>query len=196
MGTEMRFFLKPLISALLGISALACSNTETNTSHNTIPEKGGFVLINNIETFTQRFNSISSEVESSLRIRQIQIREGEKDDLGKIMEYEFSNHLSLVGRLNKNDNSIATLSIGLSGAESPTEIADFILATLFLIAATNPELKPEERGNIMKEIGFTDPKHNDSKETWAGKTVKNGTQFSIVSIYEQGIIFNVGQPSD
>lgn len=192
----MRIFCKTLIPVLLGIFALACSNTETKTSHNRIEEEADFILINSIETVKQRFNSISSEVESSLRITQIRIREGEPDNLGKIIEYEFSNHLSLVGRLNRNDNSIATLSIGLREAESPTEIADFILATLFLIATTNPELKPDERGNIMKEIGFTDPTHNDSKETWAGKTVKNGNQFSIVSMYGQGIIFNIGRPSD
>lgn len=159
-------------------------------------EGGDFVLVENIETFRQRFNSFLQEATSSLVVRQVTIHEGKPSDPGKAFEYAFSDHLYVVGGLNKKDNSVRTLSIALENTDSATDIGDFLVTILATIATTNPELKPEERGDILKEIGLMDTQKIGSQESWTGKTVKNGTQFNIAYIYGQGFIFNAERPNN
>ena len=159
-------------------------------------EGGDFVLIQNIETFKERFNSFSKEVTSSLRVRQVKIHEGKPTDPGKAFEYAFSNHLYVVGGLNKNGNSLRTLSIILENTDSPSDIANFLVATLGAIASADPDLKPEERGDILDEIGLSDPQRINSKDSWTDKTVKNGIQYTLAFMYGQGFIFNAERPSE
>jgi hypothetical protein len=194
------------------IANYACYKTSCNNGNNdvlkffdpnyTTPsrksqyEGGDFVLIEDVEIFKKRFNSFMKEVQSSLRVRQVKFHDGKPTEPGKAFEYAFSNHLYVIGGLNKNGTSLRSLSIILEITDSPNDIPNFIAATQGAIASTDPDLKPEERSDILFEVGLSDPKRINSKDSWTDKTVKNGIQYNLAFILEVGYVFNAEKPSE
>lgn len=158
-------------------------------------EGQSFVLIDKIETFKQRFNSSLKELKSSLRIQQVKIH-GEPNDPGKAFEYSFSSSFSVIGALNKKDNSINSVSVIIENSNSLSEVANFVAAIIGVIASTNPSLTSTDRGEILREVGLTDVQNIDMTEPWTGKTIRNGVAYNFSVIPGQAVLFNAGQPEN
>lgn len=149
-----------------------------------------FILLDNIETFRQRFNSFAKATTSSLRIQQVDIHDGDSNNPGRAFEYVFSTNFYIVGSLNKYDNSIRNITVALEGNRPVNEVVNFLVAIGGIIASTNPNLTPIARGEILKEVGITEIQNINPSEPWTRKCVRNGVAYNFSAIPEQGILFN------
>lgn len=63
-----------------------------------------------------------------------------------------------------------------------------------IIAATNPEISKEERGNVLKELGLFD--ENVDISNLDKSAIRNGLKYRIQGSSEIGIMFSVGDVND
>lgn len=154
-----------------------------------------FVLIENIETFRIRFNNITKGSLNPIRTTDILVHDGNSNDPGKAFEITLSTDFYVVGGLNKEDNSINSLSLIIGTDNSLEEAASFLLGVVAIIASTNPDLKPAERGDIMKKVGLSDKANINPENVKTTKTIKDGIEYSFTVIPEQGILFHASKPS-
>ncbi|NMM52052.1 hypothetical protein [Paenibacillus aquistagni] len=143
------------------------------------------------EEFKSSFNSSSEEFDSDLRIKNISVQDGELQDT---FQYMFTANLGIVGTVNKSGGKIRDVMLIGNGDGSAKSGADIVIAMGIIIAATNPELSTEDRGEVLKELGLFD--ENVDVYNLDKNTVRNGIKYRIQGSEVIGIMFSAGDVND
>jgi hypothetical protein len=103
-------------------------------------------------------------------------------DTGSTFSYMFTKHLGLVGFFNE-DKSLTSLVMITDGKENA---ANILLSYAALIYVTNPTLLPEDRGDILKELGIIGSEDLMSLNT---HTIKGNIKYFATSNQTMGLWF-------
>lgn len=71
---------------------------------------------------------------------------------------------------------------------------NLILSFGYLIGAVSPELTPDERGQVLKELGFMDKDADLTKLD--GKVLRGNVQYSASFIQGMGFLFSAKNVND
>jgi prephenate dehydratase len=153
----------------------------------TIPTLTEYSIVSSIETFRKRFNAFMSEVNNgSIKIENLSVDDGE---VNNVFQYMLTDHIAIVGQLNKSDNSIRSLILTLQGDGTMQSGMDIMTTIMGVVDATNPGISPKERGEVLKELGLfkkgIDINKIDSRAT------KNGIEYSLQGSEMIGLMFAV-----
>jgi flagellar motor protein MotB len=141
--------------------------------------------------FMVAFNESAEEFDSTLRIKNIKLEVG---SLQNSFQHMFTENLGVIGTVNKQDNSVRDVLILGSGNGLASSGMDIFIAMGILIAATNPELAPDERGDILRDLGLMD--ENTDILNIDASTIRNGIRYNISGSEQIGIMFSVGDAND
>lgn len=141
--------------------------------------------------FKNRFNQAATEFKTELRISNLKVEPGSVQDT---FQCQFTNSLGLVGSVNKADGSVRDIMIIGQGDGTAKSGMDIIMSMGILIAAANPELSANERGNILRDLGLLGD--NVNLKNLDKKTVRNGRKYHINTSDVIGIMFSVGDAND
>ncbi|MGF7050774.1 hypothetical protein J2T13_005324 [Paenibacillus sp. DS2015] len=141
-----------------------------------------------VDQFTQAFNSSAKEFQTGLKISKLSII---PDDVNDNFIYVLVDNLSLQGIVDKTTGNLRQVTVTSRGDGSADSGADILLSIGVLIMATNPTLNTEDRGAIIRDIGFTD--ENTDFSNLNRSTVRNGLQYQIESSDTTGIRFSISE---
>lgn len=139
-----------------------------------------------VDEFKKRFNKAAQEFKSDMRIDNIKVESGAVQDT---FQYMLTSHLGIVGAVNKEDGNINSITIIGQGDGTVQSGLNIMVSMGILIATVNPELSPDERGNILKELGIIGD--NVDILNLNKDTIRNGKKYFITSSKELGIMFGV-----
>lgn len=143
------------------------------------------------EEFQQRFNEAAVRVESDFHIDTMDITAGEVQDVFQSM---LTDNIGLLGTINKTDGSLRDIMIMAQGDGTFQSGVDIILAIGTIIATTNPELAPKERGQVLTDLGLLD--ENTDITNLDSSTVRGQYKYWISSSPAIGIMFGVKDNND
>ncbi|GAA4271466.1 hypothetical protein U6A24_12840 [Aquimarina gracilis] len=149
--------IKEIIDQKERIDTLQVKKLETKTQkefsdrENDVKSEKAYYVIKNVNTFKNRFNNYCRKSSSSLRIRNITVQIGE---VNNTFQYMFNSHIGLIGTLNKKDGSLKEVTMVGQGDGSLNSATNILVTMGGIINGVNPSLTPNERGQILKEIGF------------------------------------------
>jgi hypothetical protein len=142
-------------------------------------------LINSIGELKQRFNDFAAAGNDlNFRINDIKIEQGEVNNTFK---YYFNDNIGWIGALNKSDNSVKELTMICTGDGTYTGVGNIMIMMLGVIATIDPAIKPTDRGDILKRLGFFDKSKKVSDMD--AHVVQNGIKYYISSSpQKEGVI--------
>lgn len=143
------------------------------------------------DEFKDRFNQAATEFDSDLRITDLNVDEGSVQDT---FQYMLTSHLGLIGSINKQDGSIRSVTILGQGDGTAQSGLNIITSMGILIAAVNPEISPNKRGDILRELKIVGD--NVDILNLDSETVCNGKKYFVNSSKEIGIMFGVQDAND
>jgi hypothetical protein len=156
------------------------------------PKTKEYTIVSNTETFRKRFNaSMSGTRNGSLAIKSLSIQDGE---VNNAFQYLLTDHIAIVGQLNKSDNSIRSIIVTLQGDGTLQSGLDIMTTIMGVIDSTNPGLIPEERGQILRELGLFDEGLDIDKIQ--ARATKNGITYSVQGSELIGLMFAVGSEEE
>lgn len=141
------------------------------------------------EEFKAKFNAQSSE--SGLTINTLETESGEKQNAFK---YAFSKNLALAASVNKVDGSIRDISIIAQPVKDRNQNFNIFLSFGYLIQAINPELKPDDRGQMLRELGLLDKNLDVTKLD--NRIIRGNNEYHVSFIEGIGFLFNVKNKDD
>lgn len=143
-----------------------------------------------LDELQKRFNAAATEFQSDFKVNSLQETEGEFQNT---YQYQFTNRLGLLGTINKDNHLIKEVTILGQGDGTLKSGMDLMASMGIVIAATNPEISKDDRGNILKELGLLD-KSTDINDI-DKSTVRNNVRYHIMSIPSVGIMFIASNPN-
>jgi energy-coupling factor transporter transmembrane protein EcfT len=141
--------------------------------------------------FSKRFNNSAKEFESNFRINNINIEDGTVYNTFQVM---LNDNIGIIGTINKEDNSLREISALMRGDGTAQSGLDIMLTIGMLISVSNPDLLPDDRGNILKDLGLLDK--NVDINNLDGSTIRNGIKYGIMSSQELGIMFFISNANE
>lgn len=174
-----------VLSILFGLTNALTNNTTPTSKETASPDNQTyFKILESADLFSANFNKFMKEVDSPLRIHDIQIEEG---GVNNTFQYIFNDQLGLIGTLNKRDNTIRGIAMIAQGDGTIKSGANIFIVITGIIVSTNPGLIPEERGGILKDLGLF--KKNTDINNLSGNTIRNNIKYYISSSNQVGIVF-------
>ena len=145
------------------------------------------------EEFKNNFNALSQNTaaDTGLLISNLKVETGEVQN---VFQVTFNQKLAMTGTVNKNDNMIRDISIIAQPTNNATHNLNLILAFGYLIGSVSPELTPDERGQVLKELGFMDKDADLTKLD--GKVLRGNVQYSASFMQGIGFFFNAKNVND
>lgn len=138
-------------------------------------------ILENTDLFKSRFNQFCAETDFSYRINNLRVEPGE---VKNTFTYMFSQHIGLVGVVNKSDEALASITAIYDRQE---DAINFMLVMGATIYAINPELTPDDRGQILEDLGLMD--ENADLTNLSNNTIRNGVKYWINASDVTGIMF-------
>jgi hypothetical protein len=146
-------------------------------------------LISSLAEFQTRFNMFSDANGLKMNISQLEHSRGEGNNT---FRYEFSGYLGLVGTLSP-DNSVKGLTMIAAGEkDSLSTGTDFMTVVGGIIAACDPVLTADNRGDIIEAVGLTDVRSLLGRD--AKSRIINGVKYWAMADPSSGIWFGAELP--
>jgi hypothetical protein len=142
-------------------------------------------IVENANVMRQRFNEFFTEAGSKLRVGSLKIKSGEVND---VAQYMINKLIGITCTINKTDKSVSEIVLIAQGDGSMQSGVNILVAAGGVIHATNPDLQPEQRGDILKKIGLMGDNVDIKKLN--GKTVKNNVEYQGYYNEQIGIMFS------
>lgn len=149
-------------------------------------------IISSVDVFTQRFNDYTLRNDLDMRIQQVTITTGDVP----MFKYNFTEYLGLIGTLNKDDKSIEGITIIVAGEGDDSETRGIKILTVMsgLFTAINPDITPDERGEIIKKLGIL--KSSALKDGYKKSVVVKGVKYWITISDAIGLWFGASLPEN
>lgn len=143
-----------------------------------------------LDGFAILFNIASQEFESSFQIDNLSVTDGEVQDVATIM---LNDYIAMNLSINKEDKSVRDILMIGQGDGTAASGLDIMVTIGTIITATNPDLTPDERGDVLNELGLMDEAGLSDEQQSA---VRNGVKYTFESSDLIGIMFTAGNSDD
>jgi hypothetical protein len=151
------------------------------------PEPKEYSIVSDTETFRRRFNaSIAKIDDGTIKIKSLSVERGE---VNNAFQYMLTDHIAIVGQLNKTDNSIRNIILTLQGDGTMQSGLNIIITITAVIDATNPGLSPEGKGSILRGLGLFEG--DVDINTIRSQVTKNGITYRLRGYDMIGLMFTV-----
>ncbi len=149
-------------------------------------------IISSVDVFTQRFNDYTLRNDLDMRIQQITITTGDIP----MFKYAFNEYIGLIGTLNKEDKSIAEVTVIVAGEGDDAETRGIKILTVMsgIFTAINPDITPNERGKIIEKLGIL--KSNALKDGYKKEVEIKGVKYWITVSDALGLWFGASIPEN
>jgi hypothetical protein len=146
-------------------------------------------LFDSVRNFRRAFNRSASENSFNFQLPNIKVQNGE---VNNVFQCKFTDYLLITGTVDKTNNGVKEITM-IGGSDGTLESStNLILCMAVIIASVDPSLLPEQRGDILRELGFLGAANTDIMNL-STKTEKNGFGYFIVSSPYLGITFGVSR---
>lgn len=139
--------------------------------------------------FKNAFNKYTASNKLDFHISDLQVQEGEVQNTFTFM---FNDHLGIVGSVNKTDGSVKEITMLGTGDGTFKSGSNIILCMVAVIATVDPDLAPEKRVDVLKDLGLIGGKDVDIMNL-SDKTERNGISYFISSSTVTGLIFGASR---
>lgn len=147
-------------------------------------------LFSSAHEFKTNFNAYCTDNGITLNIQKMNIQAGEINNSAQFSM--LNKQIGFVGSINKNDNSLKSVTMIAQGNRDIDSGADLFLTMLCLIATVDPTLSADERGAILKSLGLLN-KDTDILNL-SGNITINGIKYFIDSSHQLGVLFGAEIP--
>lgn len=144
-----------------------------------------------VEGFRKAFNSAAKSSNIDMKLGEIKVEEGAVQD---VFTHKISDYVALTGSVNKSDKSMREVTMVGAGDGSIESGTDMLLTVGLLIAATNPDLSPDERGSVLEDVGLLD--ENVDLKKINKSTERNGIKYTLKGTEELGVWFIVSDANE
>jgi hypothetical protein len=145
-------------------------------------------LFSSPEAFRVAFNSASARIRLDFEIDELKLIKGE---VHNTISYKFNDNLGIIGLVDKMNGKMIDLMMVCTGDETAESGTNIFLCMGTIIAAVDPELPAEERGEIMSELGILGKEADVTN--LAGETRRNGIKYGLSSSKMTGIMFSASR---
>jgi hypothetical protein len=163
---------------------------EFEEAKNEIKDKKAKPLFDTPDDFKDAFNKFASSNSLDLNIDELEIKEGEA---ANVFNYQFTDHLGVVGSVDKSNGCVNSLILIGSGDGSVKSGGNIILGMCGIIAAVDPSIKPENRLDILKGLGLLGKSKVDYADMPQKELIKNGIKYTITSSASMGLWFSASR---
>lgn len=139
--------------------------------------------------FKNAFNKYAASNKLDLHIGDLQVQEGEVQNTFTFM---FNEHLGILGSVNKMDGSVNEVTMLGTGDGTFKSGSNIILCMIAVIATIDPDLAPEKRIDVLKDLGLVGNKDVDIMNL-SDKAERNGISYFISSSTVTGLIFGASR---
>jgi hypothetical protein len=145
-------------------------------------------LFSSPEAFRVAFNSACARVRLHFEIDELQITRG---DVHNTISYKFNDDLGIIGLIDKMNGKMIDLMMVGTGDGTARSDTNIFLCMGTIIAAVDPELPAEERGEIMSELGLQGK--DADVNNLSGETRRNGIKYGLSSGKMTGVMFSASR---
>jgi hypothetical protein len=146
-------------------------------------------LFDSVRNFRTVFNQSALKNSFNFQLPNIGVQNGEANNM---FQCKFTNNLGIVGTVDKTNNGVKEITMIGSSDGTLESSTNLILCMAVIIASVDPSLLPEQRGDVLRELGFFGADNTDIMNL-STKTEKNRLQYFINSSPQIGIIFGVSR---
>jgi hypothetical protein len=143
-----------------------------------------YTILKDIKDFKNRFNVYAKLSESPLRFHRIEVKKGE---IINTFQYSLTDHIEVMGVVNKEDQTIQSVMIIAQGDGSLKSGVNIIVSMGGIIAAISPQLSASERGDILRDLGIL--RKGADINNLSANTVRGEVKYFISSSDMVGIVF-------
>jgi hypothetical protein len=165
------------------------SGTSKTESDNIQVQKPITPLFDSVRTFQTAFNKSASLNKFGFQLPNLKVQEGE---VNNVFQCKFTDNLILMGTVDKTNKGVKEITMMGQSDGTLESSTNLILCMAVIIASADSSLLPEQRGDILRELGFLGADNADIMNLSA-KTEKNGLEYFINSSPLIGIIFGVSR---
>ncbi len=136
-----------------------------------------------VEQYIQRYNESLSTLEQSMRMR----KKGETaNENSVVIQASVNKNPAMLIQAKKDNRLVDSLTFVGGGDGSLTSGINLIVCLVSVIMAVeNPQMSQDERGEIVRDLGFTDNQFpNEGEEL---KFIRNGVKYNLSKLKKLGI---------
>lgn len=138
-----------------------------------------------LEKFKDKYNNNNYAKKIGVTIAQPQIKSG---TIENTFEYLISDKVLLTGVMNKTDNKLTNITVVGQPSDSQEDNTKFIGTLGIIIDTYSPDVPVNQRGEILKELGFRDDVDLSKANNIA---IRGNVQYSFKFIEKTGFVFSV-----
>lgn len=139
------------------------------------------------DEFVERWNAATTEFErADLRVDDLDIQEGQVQD---IFQVRLADYVFLQGTVSQGDDGLKEITI-LGGPETQEQSLTVLTTWGLAVSATSPELNPDERGDVLRDLGIVGDDTIDFSDHEA-ETVRGDVRYWVQFSDAIGLIFGV-----
>lgn len=148
------------------------------------PKKG--VIFQNAAEFRQAFNLQAKSLSFDYRIQKIKVAEGEVQNTFTV---KMAHEIMLLGVVSKQNSGVKEVMLIMGAGASSV---DFLSMIAVLIASAEPDLKAEDRGKVLDDLGVFTASPDDLKE-YNKSVQRNGLEYGFMANEFTGVSFWVSK---
>lgn len=136
------------------------------------------------EEFVARWDAAAAAAGSpEMHIGSVAVEEGDVQD---VFQHEINAGVFIQGSVNKLDGSVREVSV-IIGAQDLGQAAEGFLAMALLIEVSSPDLLPEERGDVLRELRLFEEDVDIS--TLDGSVRRGNIEYTLLGVEGVGLFF-------
>jgi hypothetical protein len=166
------------------------SSTEANTLPNNIQvQKPVPPLFKTVKSFRNTFNKAASENRFNFKLPNLKVQNGE---VNNVFQCKITDSLIIMGTVDKKNKGVKEISMLARSDGTLESFTNLFLCMAVIMASADSSLLPEQRGDILRDLGFLGADNNTIMDI-STKTEKNGLEYFINTSPLIGIIFGVSR---
>jgi hypothetical protein len=146
-------------------------------------------LFGSVKNFRDAFNKSASMNNFNFQLPNLKVQNGEANN---VFQCKFTDYLFIMGTVDKKNKGVKEITMMGRSDGTLESSTNLILCMAVIIASVDPSLAPEQRGDVLRELGFFSNDNTDIMNLPA-KTEKNGLGYFLNSSPQIGIMFGVSR---
>jgi hypothetical protein len=146
-------------------------------------------LFGSVRDFRKVFNQTASKNQFNFQLPNIKVINGEANN---VFQCKFTDNLGIIGTVDKTNKGVKEITMTGRSDGTLESSTNLILCMAVIIASVDPSLLPEQRGDVLRELGFFGAGNTDIMNL-STKTERNGLEYFFVSNPQLGIMFGVSR---
>jgi len=145
-------------------------------------------LLKSVKAFKTSFNKTAKANNFGYQIKDISVQEGA---VRNVFQIKFGSNIIVMGTVDKKSANIVELSLlGMPDGNLNTS-TEIMLCMAVLMSTVDQKLKPEDRGDLLRELKFIGAEKGTDMMDLSTETRRNGIKYALVTSRYMGIMLSV-----